>query len=86
MSRTLVGQVVSDAADKTISVRIDRSKTHPLYHKQYKVSNKIAAHDEANEAGTGDIVEISETRPISKSKSWKLVKIVEKAKELGESK
>ena len=84
MSRVLTGTVVSAAADKTISVKIDRSRAHPLYRKQYKVSKKIAAHDEKNEAGKGDLVEITETKPISKSKSWKLVKVLEKHKALGE--
>ena len=69
--------VVSDAQDKTIVVEISRSVTHPIYGKRYKVTKKIAAHDEKNEAHIGDKVEIIETRPISKHKSFILSQIIE---------
>ena len=77
MSRKLTGTVVSDVQDKTIVVAVNRSVTHPLYGKRYTVTKKYAAHDEKNEAHVGDQVEIVETRPISKRKSFKLGKIVE---------
>ena len=83
MARVVTGQVVSDKAAKTITVRVDRRVSHPIYKKQYTISNKFAAHDEKQEANVGDLVEITETRPISKSKTWNLVKVVEKAKVLG---
>lgn len=78
MSRKLVGTVVSDVQDKTITVAVSRSVTHSLYGKRYTVTKKFAVHDEKNKAHVGDQVEITETRPISKRKSWKLDKIVEK--------
>lgn len=79
MARKITGTVVSTAGDKSITVRISRAKTHPLYHKSYSVHKKFYAHDEKNEAHTGDRVEIEECAPISKTKTWKLVKIVEKS-------
>lgn len=77
MIRKLVGVVVSDIQDKTVIVAVSRSVTHPIYGKRYRVTNKIAAHDEKNEAHIGDTVEISETRPISKRKSFMLSKVIE---------
>lgn len=77
MARKLVGIVTSDVQDKTITVAVSRSVTHPLYGKRYTVTKKFAAHDEANKAHVGDKVEIGETRPISKRKSWTLTKVVE---------
>ena len=74
------GVVVSDAMDKTVVVRIDRSFLHPLYGKTVRRSKKLAAHDEANEAHVGDRVRVVETRPLSKSKRWRLVEIVERAR------
>lgn len=74
------GVVVSDAMDKTITVRIDTAKSHRLYGKTMRRSKKLAAHDEQNEAGVGDLVKIVETRPLSKKKRWRLVEIMEKAK------
>ena len=74
------GVVVSDAMDKTVLVRIDRKVTHPLYRKTVRRSSKFAAHDEQNEAHVGDTVRVMETRPISKSKRWRVVEIVERAK------
>ncbi|MEX2487182.1 MAG: 30S ribosomal protein S17 [Nitriliruptoraceae bacterium] len=74
------GVVVSDTQDKTIIVRVDRFTTHPLYKKTMRQSKKYHAHDEANEAKVGDTVLISETRPMSKLKRWRLAQIVERAK------
>ena len=78
--KTRVGIVVSDKMDKTIVVAIEDKVKHPLYKKIVKNTVKFKAHDENNEAGIGDRVEIMETRPLSKDKNWRLVKIVEKAK------
>jgi small subunit ribosomal protein S17 len=71
---------VSDKMDKTVLVRIDRQVTHSLYHKTVRRSSKLAAHDEQNEAHVGDTVRVMETRPLSKSKRWRVVEIVERAK------
>lgn len=79
LRRTLVGKVVSDKMDKTIVVLVETYKKHPLYGKRVKYSKKYKAHDELNEAKVGDIVEIMETRPLSRDKRFRLVKIVEKA-------
>ena len=73
------GTVVSDAMDKTVVVEVKTSKRHPLYGKRVNYSKKFKAHDEANEFATGDIVEIMETRKLSATKNFRLVKIVEKA-------
>ncbi len=75
-----VGIVVSDKMDKTITVAVEEHVRHPLYKKYIKQSTTFKAHDESNEAGQGDRVRIMETRPLSKSKSWRLIKIIEKAK------
>ena len=75
-----VGKVVSDKMDKTIVVAVKDSVQHPLYKKILKRTKKFKAHDENNEAGIGDRVEIMETRKISKDVNWRLVKIIEKAK------
>ncbi|WP_427340466.1 30S ribosomal protein S17 [Caloranaerobacter sp. DY30410] len=75
-----IGRVVSDKMDKTIVVAVERFVSHPLYGKQIKRTTKFKAHDENNECGIGDIVEIMETRPLSKHKRWRLVRIIEKAK------
>jgi small subunit ribosomal protein S17 len=74
------GVVVSAAADKTCVVRVEERKPHPLYGKMMTRSAKFHAHDENNECGVGDTVQIMETRPLSKLKRWRLVQIVEKAK------
>jgi small subunit ribosomal protein S17 len=74
------GIVVSDKADKTIIVKVDVTKLHPRYKKVVRRSVKFHAHDETNQAGIGDIVRIVETRPLSKTKCWRLAEIVEKAK------
>ena len=75
-----VGVVVSDGMDKTVLVRIDRKMRHPLYKKTVARSAKLAAHDENNEAHVGDTVRVVETRPLSKTKRWRIVDIVERAK------
>ncbi|MBU1020002.1 MAG: 30S ribosomal protein S17 [Firmicutes bacterium] len=75
--RVLSGVVVSDVNDKTITVLVDTYKKHPLYGKRVKQSKKFAAHDEANQAKTGDVVKIVETRPLSRSKRFRLLEIVE---------
>ena len=74
------GVVVSDKMDKTVVVRIDRQVRHALYQKAVRRSSKLAAHDEANDAHVGDTVRVMETRPVSKSKRWRVVEIVERAK------
>ena len=74
------GYVVSDKMDKTIVVLVEDRKKHPLYGKVLRVSKKIKAHDENNSAGIGDLVVIDETRPLSATKNWRLVEILEKAK------
>jgi small subunit ribosomal protein S17 len=74
------GVVVSDAMDKTVVVRISSQVSHSLYHKIVRRSTRLKAHDEANEANVGDTVRISETRPVSKTKRWRVVEIVERAK------
>ena len=79
MAKSFVGTVSSAAADKTIVVTVNSSKTHPLYRKQYTVSKKFMAHDEQNEAKLGDRVRIIETKPLSKRKHFMLKTIVEKA-------
>lgn len=78
MAKKETGVVTSAVQDKTIVVTMTYRKTHPLYGKQYTVSQKFTAHDETNEAQLGDRVEISETRPYSKTKTWKLDRIIEK--------
>ncbi|MBQ3002787.1 MAG: 30S ribosomal protein S17 [Clostridia bacterium] len=80
LRKTRVGMVVSDKMDKTIVVAIRDSVKHPLYKKIIKRTVRFKAHDENNEAKIGDTVMIMETRPLSKDKNWRLVKIVEKAK------
>lgn len=75
----LIGKVVSDKTDKTITVLVETHKKHPLYGKRVKYSKKYAAHDEKNEAKVGDTVRISMTKPISKTKHYVLVEVVEKA-------
>ena len=78
--KTRTGTVISDKMDKTIVVAIKTKKKHPLYGKTVNFTNKLKAHDESNECGVGDKVRIMETRPLSKDKRWRLVKVVEKAK------
>ena len=78
--KTRIGQVLSDKMDKTIVVAVEDSYQHPLYKKTMKRTYKLKAHDENNECGIGDTVEVMETRPLSKDKRWRLVQIIEKAK------
>ena len=78
--KTRIGQVVSDKMDKTIVVAIEDSVQHPLYKKTMKRTYKLQAPDENNECGIGDTVEVMETRPLSKDKRWRLIRIIEKAK------
>ena len=79
LKRTLVGKVVSDKMDKTVTVLIERHVKHPLYGKIIMRSNKYHAHDETNSVKTGDTVEIQEGRPISKTKAWTVTKVVQAA-------
>lgn len=80
--RTLTGRVVSDKMNKSITVLIERRVKHPVYGKYVSKSSKLKAHDEANECKAGDLVTISESRPLSKTKSWTLVKIEERATQI----
>ena len=80
LRKTRVGIVTSDKMDKTIVVSVSEHVKHPLYGKIMKRTYKLKAHDENNECKTGDKVQVMETRPLSKDKRWRLVKIVEKAK------
>lgn len=77
--RTLIGKVVSDSRDKTVSVLIERRVKHPLYGKIIKKFTKYQAHDESNQYKVGDVVVIVETKPISKTKSWAVQSLVDKA-------
>jgi len=81
VERTVVGRVVSDKMDKTVAVAIERLIQHPMYGKFIRRTSKVLAHDDSNECKPGDRVAISECRPISKSKSWRVVNIVERASE-----
>ena len=74
------GRVVSDKMDKTITVAVETKKNHPIYGKRMNYSKKYKVHDENNTAKVGDIVRIMETRPLSKTKRWRLVEIIERAK------
>ena len=80
LRKTRVGRVVSDKMDKTIVIAIEDHVKHPVYGKIIKRTVKIHAHDANNECGIGDKVEVMETRPLSKTKRWRLVQIIEKAK------
>ena len=75
-----IGTVTSNKMDKTITVAVERKVKHPIYGKFIKKTTRFHAHDEKNEASVGDVVRISETRPLSKTKRWRLVEIVEKVK------
>ena len=79
-TRTLVGQVVSDKMDKTMTVLVERRVKHPLYKKYIRRSTKLHAHDEENTCRVGDLVSIEPCRPMSKSKSWRLHEIIERAR------
>lgn len=79
IKRTLIGRVVSDKMDKTVTVLVERRVKHPMYGKVITTSKKYHAHNENNEAKAGDKVEIEETRPLSRTKTWKVTKLIEKA-------
>ena len=78
-TRTVTGRVVSDKMDKSVTVLVERKVPHPIYGKYVKRSTKLHAHDENNECKMGDTVSIEECRPLSKTKSWRLVKVLERA-------
>lgn len=80
ITRTLTGKVVSNKMDKTVTVLVPRSVKHPLIGKVIRLSSKFHAHDEKNELGEGDMVEITESKPLSKRKSWVVTKVVSKAR------
>jgi small subunit ribosomal protein S17 len=79
LKRTRTGRVTSSKADKTVTVIVERQVKHPLYGKYIKRSTKLHAHDEDNSCAEGDLVRIAECRPLSKTKSWRVVEIVERA-------
>jgi len=80
LRKTRIGVVVKNKMEKSIIIAIERKVAHPLYKKYFKKTTKLMAHDENNESNIGDVVKIMETRPLSKSKNWRLVEIVKKAK------
>jgi len=80
IKKQLIGLVTSNKMDKTIKVMVERKLKHPIYGKYVKKSKKFTAHDDKNDANIGDTVKIQESRPLSKSKRWTLVEILEKAK------
>jgi small subunit ribosomal protein S17 len=80
VKRTLTGRVVSDKMDKTVTVLVERLVKHPLYGKMVRQSKKYHAHDENNQYAAGDLVEIVETRPLSKTKTWAVSALIEKAR------
>jgi small subunit ribosomal protein S17 len=79
LTRTLVGRVVSNKMEKTVTVLVERRVKHPLYGKYIVKSNKYHAHDETNALNEGDVVEIAESRPLSKTKTWAVTRVVETA-------
>jgi len=79
LARTLVGRVVSNKMDKTVTVRVERRVKHPMYGKYVVRTTKYHAHDETNQVNEGDLVEIAETRPISKTKTWTVKRVVQQA-------
>lgn len=79
-TRSVTGLVVSDKMDKTITVLVERKVAHPIYKKYVKKSTKLHAHDENNDCNIGDVVSITSSRPLSKTKSWNLVEVIERAK------
>jgi len=79
--RTVIGRVVSDKMNKTVSVKVERLIKHPIYGKYIRRSTKVLAHDESNECKSGDRVTISECRPVSKNKAWQVVSVIERAPE-----
>ena len=81
-ARSISGRVVSNSMDKTITVAIERKIRHPLYQKYIKRRTKLHAHDEKNECNKGDLVLIEECRPLSKTKSWRLIKVMEQSADI----
>ena len=82
LTRTLVGRVVSNKMDKTVTVLVERRVKHPLYGKYIVKSNRYHAHDETNALSEGDIVEIAESRPLSRTKTWAVTRVVEAAQNI----
>ncbi len=80
LRKTRIGKVVSNKMDKSITVAVERKVKHPIYGKFVKKTTKLMAHDETNTCGVGDVVNIMETRPLSKNKRWRVLEILEKAK------
>jgi len=80
LKRTLVGRVTSNKMDKTVTVLVERRVKHPVYGKYMVRSTKLHAHDETNQINEGDLVEIAETRPVSRTKAWKVVRVLEAAR------
>jgi len=80
LKRTLVGRVTSNKMDKTVTVLVERRVKHPVYGKYLVRSTKLHAHDETNQVNEGDLVEIAETRPVSRTKAWKVVRVIEAAR------
>jgi small subunit ribosomal protein S17 len=83
--RTLIGQVVSDKMDKTVVVRVERTRRHPLYGKVIKVVKRFKAHDEENRCNVGDVVRIIESRPLSREKRWVVTEILSRGEEIIEA-
>jgi small subunit ribosomal protein S17 len=83
--KTLMGLVVSSKMDKTVVVKVERKFIHPKFKKVVKSSRKFSAHDEKNECCPGDFISISETRPLSKTKRWRLIEIIKKGEEAGKA-
>ncbi len=79
INRALIGRVVSDKMDKTITVAVERRVKHPMYGKFIRRSTKLHAHDESNDCRLGDLVMVEQCRPLSKTKTWRLVKVLESA-------
>jgi small subunit ribosomal protein S17 len=80
MRKTMVGRVVSDKMDKTVTVAIETISAHPLYGRRLRRTKKVKAHDETNAAHVGDLVRLMETRPLSKEKRWRVMEILERAR------
>lgn len=78
--KTRLGVVIKDKMDKSVVVAIERRVAHPIYRKYFKKTTKLTVHDENNECGVGDLIKVMETRPLSKTKKWRLAEIVQKAK------
>ena len=79
IARSTSGVVISNKMDKTVTVLVERQEKHPLYKKYIRKSTKLHAHDEANECNEGDVVQVEECRPMSKSKSWRVIQVVSRA-------